>query len=352
MRFGIVGAGVIGSIHARLISAIAQERPGQAQLVAVTDISAASASRLASDHDCLALASVDDLLARDDVDAVSICLPSGLHAKAAVAALEAGKHVIIEKPIDITLAAADEIIAAERRSGRTVAVISQRRFQPGFRFLHDAAAGGRLGRVTTGIAESTFWRAQSYYDADDWRGTQALDGGGALMNQGIHILDLLTWVMGEPVEVSAYSAVLAHERIEVEDTLTASIRFVSGALGALTATTGTYPDRPVRLTVAGDAGTAVVADEKLSYLETRDGDSAAVGGGDAVRAAAAPLHIDDAHRAQYLDFLAAVRDNRPPLVTTADGRRALALVLAIYESARNGGRPVPVPAGRGPVSAG
>jgi predicted dehydrogenase len=348
MRFGIVGAGVIGSIHARLISAIAQEQPGQAKLVAVADTSAASASRLAGEHDCLAVATVDDLLVRDDVDAVSICLPSGLHAKAAVAALEVGKHVVIEKPIDITLAAADEIIAAERRSGRSVAVISQRRFQPGFRFLHDAAVGGRLGRVTTGIAESTFWRAQSYYDADDWRGTLALDGGGALMNQGIHVLDLLTWVMGEPVEVSAYSAVLAHERIEVEDTLTASIRFASGALGALTATTGTYPDRPVRLTVAGDAGTAVVADEKLSYLQTRDGDGAVADGtGDdtAVRAAATPLHVDDAHRAQYLDFLAAVRENRPPLVTTADGRRALALVLAIYESARNGGRPVPVDAG-------
>ena len=352
MRFGIVGAGVIGSIHARLISAIAQEQPGQAKLVAVADVSAESADRLAKDHDCVALATVDDLLAREDVDAVSICLPSGLHAKAAVAALEAGKHVIIEKPIDITLAAADEIIAAERRSGRTVAVISQRRFQPGFRFLHDAVAGGRLGRVTTGIAESTFWRAQSYYDADNWRGTQALDGGGALMNQGIHTLDLLTWVMGEPVEVSAYSAVLAHQRIEVEDTLTASIRFASGALGALTTTTGTYPDRPVRLTVAGDAGTAVVTDEKLAYLRTRDGDSAPADGAssgsagdDAVRAAGVPLHIDDAHRAQYLDFIAAVRDQRPPLVTTADGRRALALVLAIYESAATGGRPVPVNAG-------
>ena len=388
MRFGILGAGVIGTVHARLIASIPDD---EATLVAVADTSGEAAERLAGANGCVALSGVEDLVARDDVDAVSVCLPSGLHAKAAVTALDAGKHVIVEKPIDITLAAADEIIAAERRSGRVVTVISQRRFQPGFRFLHDAAASGWLGRVTLAIAESTFWRSQGYYDSDDWRGTLALDGGGALMNQGIHALDLVTWIMGKPVEVSAYSATLAHERIEVEDTLTASIRFAGGALATLTATTGAYPDRPVRLTVTGDAGTAVVANERLAYLSTRDSElgdltTGAGGGpggsesagtalagtglagtglagtapvgtvftgteftgteftgtGDPVRDASTPIHVDDAHRAQYLDFLAAVRDHRPPLVTTADGRRALALVLASYESARSGGQPVAV----------
>lgn len=343
MRFGIVGAGVIGTIHARLIASIGGP---EAELVAVADTSQAAAKRLAGDYDCLALSTADDLLARGDVDAVSVCLPSGMHAKAAVAALEAGKHVIIEKPIDITLSAADQIIAAERRSGRTVTVISQRRFQPAFRFLHNTITSGRLGRISVAMAESTFWRSQAYYDSDDWRGTQALDGGGALMNQGIHALDLLTWIMGEPVEVSAYSATLAHGRIEVEDTLTANIRFAGGALATLTATTGTYPDRPVRLTVAGDAGTAVVADERLAYLRTRDSGTGDVSDGaglaGAMPEASAAGDIDEAHCAQYLDFLAAVRDHRPPRVTTGDGRRALALVLASYESARNEGRPVPV----------
>jgi predicted dehydrogenase len=337
MRFGILGAGVIGTIHARLIASIPDE---QATLAAVADTSQEAARRLADSHGCLALRTVGDLTARDDVDAVSVCLPSGLHAKAAVAALDAGKHVIIEKPIDITLAAADEIIAAERRSGRTVTVISQRRFQPGFRFAHDAASSGRLGRITLAMAESTFWRSQGYYDSGDWRGSMALDGGGALMNQGIHALDLVTWILGEPAQVSAYSGILAHDRIEVEDTLTASIRFASGALATLTATTGAYPDRPVRLTVAGDAGTAVVADERLAFLSTRDGEPGRSGGGAAIAEASVAVHIDDAHRAQYLDFIAAVRDHRAPLVTTGDGRRALALVLASYESARNGGRPV------------
>jgi predicted dehydrogenase len=338
MRFGILGAGVIGTIHARLIASIPDE---QATLAAVADTNQAAARRLAGAYDCLALRTAEDLLARDDVDAVSVCLPSGLHAKAAVAALEAGKHIIVEKPIDITLSAADEIIAAEHRSGRTVTVISQRRFQPGFRFLRDAAASGRLGRITLAMAESTFWRSQAYYDSDDWRGSLALDGGGALMNQGIHALDLVTWILGEPVEVSAYSATLAHDRIEVEDTLIANIRFAGGALATLTATTGTYPDRPVRLTVAGDAGTAVVADERLAYLCTRDDQAGELmGGGAGTAEAATPGDIDDAHCAQYLDFIAAVRDHRPPLVTTGDGRRALALVLASYESAKSGGKPV------------
>lgn len=342
MRFGIVGAGVIGTIHARLIASIGGQ---QAELVAVADTDRAAAKRLADAYDCLALSTAADLVTRGDVDAVSVCLPSGMHAKTAVAALDAGKHVIIEKPIDITLPAADEIIAAERRSGRTVTVISQRRFQPAFRFLYDAATDGRLGRTTAAMAESTFWRSQAYYDSDDWRGTQALDGGGALMNQGIHAMDLLTWIMGEPVEVSAYSATLAHERIEVEDTLTANIRFASGALATLTAATGAYPDRPVRLTVVGDAGTAVVADERLAYVRTRDsetGQSGGVGNDALMSEASAPVHVDDAHCAQILDFIGAVRDRRPPLVTTSDGRRALALVLASYESARNGGRPVSV----------
>jgi predicted dehydrogenase len=341
MRFGIIGAGVIGTIHARLIASIACE---QAELVAVADTNQAAASKLAHAYGCLALPTADDLVARDDVDAVSVCLPSGLHADAAVAALEAGKHVIVEKPIDITLSAADRIIAAERSSGRTVTVISQRRFQPAFRSLHEAATGGRLGRITLAVAESTYWRSQAYYDSGDWRGTQALDGGGALMNQGIHALDLLTWVMGEPVEVSAYSATLAHERIQVEDTLTANIRFASDALATLTATTGTYPERQVRLTVAGDAGTAVVADERLAYLHTRDTETGELNGSagkpDTVPEASSLGELDTAHRAQYLDFIAAVRDNRPPRITTGDGRRALALVLAIYESARTLGRPV------------
>ncbi|MFD4635801.1 Gfo/Idh/MocA family protein [Lentzea sp. NPDC058436] len=300
MRFALVGAGAIGEVHARLIAS-------SAELAVVVDNSLERARQVASEFGGTPTTSLAE--AFEQVDAVSVCLPSGAHADAAVLALQAGKHVVVEKPIDVTLEAADRIIAAERESGRTVAVISQRRFQAEPAAARRAISEGRLGRITSGIAESTFWRPQEYYDSKPWRGTWALDGGGALMNQGIHAVDLLLWLMGEPVEVLARSACLAHDRIEVEDTVAAVVTFASGALGTITATTAANPGLPVRVAVHGDRGSVVI------------GESGSV---------------DDAHLAQYNDFLDAVRDGRPPLVGTADARRALAVVLAVYESARTG----------------
>jgi predicted dehydrogenase len=301
VRFALVGAGAIGEVHARLIAA-------SGELAVVVDSSLARASRIAAEFGGTPMTSLSGALGH--VDAVSVCLPSGAHADAAVRALRAGKHVVVEKPIDVTLAAADQIIAAERESGRTVAVISQRRFQREPAAAHRAVAEGRLGRITSGTCESTFWRPQEYYDSKPWRGTWALDGGGALMNQGIHAVDLLLWLMGTPLEVFARSACLVHERIEVEDTVAAVVTFESGALGTITATTAANPGLPVRVAVHGDQGSAVIGDGTDS--------------------------VEDAHLAQYADFLDAVRDRRPPLVGTPEARRALAVVLAVYESARTG----------------
>jgi predicted dehydrogenase len=329
MRFALVGAGVIGEAHAKALDSLEGS-----ELVAVADVVPGLAEALAAPRGADASDDLKRVLARDDVDAVGICVPSGLHADIAVAALEAGKHVLIEKPIDVTLAAADRIIEAERRSGRVATVISQRRFQPAFAFLRKEIEAGRLGRMTSGIAESPFWRSQSYYDSGGWRGTWKLDGGGALMNQGIHVLDLLVWMLGEPVEVSAYAATLAHERIEVEDTVAATILFGSGAIGTITATTAAHPGRTVRLTVNGDAGSAVVDADRLEYLHEA--------GDQSPRIADLQLSTDPGHAAQYADFVAAVQDGRPPAITTTDGRRALAVIIAIYESAAKGGAAVRV----------
>jgi predicted dehydrogenase len=280
--------------------------------------------------------------ARPDIDAVSICLPSGLHADAAITALKAGKHVIVEKPIDVSLAAADRLIDVEQETGLTVAVISQRRFQHAPAFLHQAVADGRLGRIVTGIAESAFWRSQEYYDSGGWRGTVELDGGGALMNQGIHVVDLLLWMLGEPVEVQAYSGLLAHERIDVEDTVAAAVRFRGGAIGSIVATTAAYPGRPVRLSVYGDRGSAVIENDDLVAF-TADGEPADQVSGarivDEMLATEASVtrSVADAHSDQYVDFIAAVRDGRPPAIGTQDARRALEVVLGVYESARTGG---------------
>ncbi|MFI9557914.1 Gfo/Idh/MocA family protein [Nonomuraea endophytica] len=326
MRFGIVGSGVIGGLHARLIADMA----GTAELVAVADNDLARARELADKHGCAALGSTQELYARDDVDAVVICLPSGLHADAAVPALKAGKHVVVEKPIDISLAAADRIIAAERESGKSVTVISQRRFEPSFRAVKAAVGGGELGRLTSGTAEVTLWRPQSYYDSGGWRGTWAMDGGGALMNQGVHVVDLLLALLGPAESVSAYSGLLAHENIEVEDTVVAAIRFANGALGRVFASTAAYGGASVRVSVHGDAGHAIVDNEVPTSFRVGEED----------RAANSPARLGpESHRAQLTDFIAAAAEGRAPEVTSADGRAALALVLAVYESARNDGAP-------------
>ncbi|MFD9943808.1 Gfo/Idh/MocA family protein [Nonomuraea sp. NPDC059023] len=327
MRFGIVGSGVIGGLHARLIADMA----GTAELVAVADNDLARARELAGKHGCAALGSTQELYARDDVDAVVICLPSGLHADAAVPALKAGKHVVVEKPIDISLAAADRIIAAERESGKSVTVISQRRFEPSFRAVKAAVDRGELGRLTSGTAEVTLWRPQSYYDSGGWRGTWAMDGGGALMNQGVHVVDLLLALLGPVESVSAYSGLLAHENIEVEDTVVAAIRFANGALGRVFASTAAYGGASVRVSVHGDAGHAIVDNEVPTSFRVGEED----------RARNAPARLGpESHRAQLTDFIAAAAEGRAPEVTSADGRAALALVLAVYESARNGGAPI------------
>ncbi|HEY3514265.1 Gfo/Idh/MocA family oxidoreductase [Kribbella sp. NPDC051137] len=332
MRFAVIGAGAIGTVHARLIDALGDE----AELVAVVDQNLERGGKLAEQYGARAYATPAEAYATEELDAVGICLPSALHADVAIEALEAGKHAIVEKPVDITLEAADRLIAAQRATGLTVSVISQRRFQPPVAQIRAAIDGGALGRVTSGIAESAFFRPQSYYDGDDWRGTLAVDGGGALMNQGIHALDLLVWMLGRPVRVSAQTGRLAHEGIEVEDLAGASIVFESGAIGLMLASTAAYPGRPVRLTIHGDEGTAVLDDDALAYFASANGEPPS---------ALAPAGPDGwgatelAHLEQYRDFVAAVREGRPPAVTLEAGRRSLATVLAVYESARTG-RPV------------
>lgn len=336
MRLAIIGAGVIGTIHARLIESLGAE----ATLAAVIDTEFERAEQLAAAYGARPYGSAADAYRAEVIDAVAVCLPSALHTDAAVEALEAGKHVLIEKPIATTLPDADRIVAAERASGRTVAVISQRRFQTPAVTIKAAIASGRLGNLTSGLAESALYRPQEYYDSGDWRGTLAIDGGGALMNQGIHALDLLIWMLGEPTEVSAQTASIAHERIEVEDVAAATVRFRNGAIGVMLASTAAKPGLPVRIAVHGDRGTAVMVEDELAVFEA-DPDSGAGEPSTNSPALEPPTladwsDIDRAHRAQYADFVEAVRTGRAPAVTTEDGRTALAVVLAVYESARRG----------------
>ena len=283
------------------------------------------------------------MLRRDDVDAVTICTPSGVHADGAVAALDAGKHVVVEKPIDITLAAADRIIDAEKRSGKTVAVISQHRFDRPPRRSSQAVRDGHLGTITSAIASHAWWRGQTYYDSGDWRGTWALDGGGAVMNQTVHTINLMITTLGTPVEVFAYTACLAHERIEVEDTAVAVVKFASGALGIIHGTTAAYPGLDASLRVFGSKGSAVITNDELIFLhaERRDrpGDRHGTRRPGATRSPTTTSWSRTssgwaaAHRRQLADFVDAVATGRAPRVGTAEARTSLSVILAMYESA-------------------
>jgi predicted dehydrogenase len=357
MRFALIGCGVIGRQHAKTIAALGP----RAELVLTVDEVADRGHQLASAHSAESTTSVAEALSRPDIDAVAVCTPSGLHADLAVAALEADKHVVVEKPLDVTLEAVRRVAAAERRAGRSVAVISQHRFDRASQIVHAAVRGGRFGRITSGLASIAWWRSQGYYDSGEWRGTWALDGGGALMNQGIHTIDLLIWMLGQPIEVFAWADCLAHRGIEVEDTAIATVRFAGGALGVIHGTTAAYPGLTARLQVHGDRGSAVIDNDDLAYFHAAEADAAAPAygaTGDDNQAAdllprgeaegaptgagADPAALSDAHADQYRDFLDAIEQGRPPLVTVAEAGRTLAVVCAIYESARTG-RPAPVP---------
>jgi UDP-N-acetyl-2-amino-2-deoxyglucuronate dehydrogenase len=337
---GIVGTGVIAATHAEAIAAI----PG-ARLVAVSDVVPERALRFAGGRGCAAEPSLDALLARDDIDVVSVCVPSGLHAEVGIQVAAAGKHLIVEKPIDVSLVAADRLIEAVDAAGVAMTVISQHRFDPGLVELRRLIDDGVLGRLVLGEASTKWYRSQGYYDSGPWRGTWSLDGG-SLMNQGIHYVDLLRWTMGPVIEVSAIYATEDHQ-VEVEDTALAVLRFTSGAVGTIVSSTAVFPGFAQRLEVSGTGGTVVVEDgEIVRRAFTSDSPDPGLRGtrlprpasAEGAAANAAALGVAS-HTAQIADLLAAVEQGREPSVTGRNGREVLEVVSAVYESAREG-RPV------------
>src|ERR671913_846768 len=351
LRFGILGCGVIGPHHAKAVAGLKS-----AELVAVADVVPELAEKLAEEYGCSHYASLQEMLSGVDLDAVRVCTPSGMHAEGAITALEAGKDVVIEKPVDVTLEAVDRLLGVQRATGGKVAVVSQHRFDAATLAVHRAVSTRQFGRLTAGSAEVRWWRSQSYYDSGGWRGTWELDGGGVLINQAIHSIDLLQWLMGQVVEITAYMGLIAHERIEVEDTAVAILKFANGALGTIVATTAAYPGLTTRIAVHGDRGSAIIDDDELTYFhaagEGQEGEAYGAGGGEnqaeqiiqrygeagsGPGARADPGSLSMAHRDQIQDFVEAVREGREPLVNLQEGRKLLAIIQGIYESARTGG---------------
>lgn len=338
LRIGLVGAGAISTQHFEAIQALDTTR-----LVAVASASEARARAAGEAQGVPWTTSLDELLARDDVDAVTICSPSGLHPGQALAALRAGKHVLIEKPIALTVAEADAVIAEARARGRVAAVVSQRRFEPAVRALRSAVADGRLGRLALIIGEGLYFRPQSYYDSAAWRGTVALDGG-VLMNQAIHTIDLMRWIGGPAVAVAGQVATLGHT-MEAEDTAAVSIRFASGALGTMSATTCTDTEQPVELRVYGDQGHvrltgSTIAEWVVPGVDAPTGKDAAADDprdeheGPPVTRTWGTSSLG--YVRQYADLVEAVHTGRPPVVAAQDGRDAVELIAAAYESSRTG----------------
>lgn len=340
--FAVAGCGAISKAHIESI-----KKMSSARLVAVWSRSADKAEAVAKAHGAAWETSLQALAGRDDVDAVIVCTPSGYHLEPALAAIEAGKHVVVEKPLEVTEERCQEILERARAQGVQVGVIFQSRFAPANQAVKQALQEGRFGRIVMGDAYVKWYRPQSYYDSGAWRGTWELDGGGALMNQAIHAVDMLLWLMG-PVEcVDAHAACLAHQRIEVEDTLSALLKFSSGAVGVIQATTSVYPGYPKRIEIHGDRGGVVLVDDAVvSWHENGDAAPAAkmlerYGPKGLSGAASDPMAISfENHQRQLEEFVEAVRAGRPPLVDGREGMRAVQLVRAIYRAAATGERVV------------
>jgi len=321
LGFGLVGCGAIGATYAAAFDGLAEAR-----LVAVSDLDSAHAARFADEHGVVDAGSVENLLAMPEVEAVCVLVPSGLHAEMGLVVAEAGRHVVVEKPIDISLVAARRLIDGAAARGVSLSVISQQRYNPGVQRAKALLASGRLGRLVEVWASVPWHRTQAYYDSAQWRGTWAMDGGGALMNQSIHYADLVCWLCGQPEVLSAHCATLAHH-IEVEDLALAVLRFEDGALGMLEASTVAFPGFATTLRVSGTEGTIVLENGALVAAELQDGYESATEGD------VSALGFPGGHRAQLADITSAIVEGRPQSVSGEDGYRALKLVLDVYQAA-------------------
>ena len=337
-KFGIIGCGMIAGFHAKAI----QSAGGI--LAACFDQVPQAAERLAKETGCKPYRDLKTFLADSDIEIVTIGTPSGAHFEPALAAAEAGKHLIIEKPLEITLARCDEIIARCQKAKVLLSTVFHSRFHDSSLALKRAIDSGRFGRLTLGDAIVKWYRTQEYYDSGAWRGTWELDGGGALMNQAIHSIDLLTWLMGPVVEVTAQTALLAHERIAVEDTATATLRFANGALGTIVGSTASYPGYLKRFEISGSKGSSVIEEEdiiKWDFAVSADEDATirekmtqrhSSGGGAADPAAISYM----GHAKLFKNMIDAIDGKEKLVVDGTEGRRSTEIILAVYHSAETG----------------
>lgn len=338
--YGLIGCGAIAPVHARSLAEIREAR-----LVAVSDVVESSARRLAEQYGAVPYTDYREMIQRDDIHVVSLCVPSGLRVEIAEACAAAGKHILAEKPLEVTVERIDRMIRAADQAGVRLGCVFQSRFAEGAQRTRHALEAGRFGKLVLGDAYIKWYRSQEYYRSGAWRGTRRLDGGGALMNQGIHQVDLLLWYMGDVRTVTAQTALLGHVDLEVEDLACVLLTFENGAMGVIEASTAIWPGHDARIEIHGTDGSAVLESGEIRFWQFREeipedavvrerlGKEAELGSG-----AGDPLRDlkHEGHRRQIQDFVRAVIEGRPPLVEGREARRAVEVVEAAYRSAETG----------------
>ena len=343
--FGILGLGMIAEFHVKAIREISGCR-----LVAGYDAIPERAADFCAKHGAKSYKDLDSFLADKDIDIVTIATPSGLHLDSAVAVAKAGKHIIVEKPLEITTARCDAIIAEARANKVKLGTVFPSRYHAAAGIVKKAISQGRLGKIVLADAQIKWYRSQEYYDTRKQRGTLKFDGGGALMNQGIHAIDLLQWFMGEVKEIYATTGILAHKGIEVEDTAAAVLKFSSGAIGVIEGTTSAYPGFLKKIEICGSSGCITMEEENITtwkFESENPGDdevrrqygSATQTGGGASDPAAIGHH---GHKMLFEAFMNSLRENKPVDIDGVEGRKAVEIIEAVYRSAKSNS-PVALP---------
>jgi UDP-N-acetyl-2-amino-2-deoxyglucuronate dehydrogenase len=330
IHVGLIGGGNISATHARAANAI----PG-VSVSAIYGSNQEKVSRLSQEHAAKAYTDFEAFLNHRPLDMVAIGSPSGLHATQGIAAAKRGLHVLTEKPIDISTQRVDELIAAAEASGVKLGVMFQDRCKPDIRRMKQWIDDGFLGKVLLADARVKWYRPPQYYGDSKWRGTFALDGGGALINQAVHTVDLLLWMLGDVAKVQASTANLLHQ-IEAEDTALALLKFKSGASAVLQASTAAFPGYPRRLEVSGTEGTIILEQDRVIAVDLkhpREGVVASRGTED-VEDTASPVVTDfQGHQAVFEDFIRAIQENGTPMCDGHEARRSVALIEEIYSAA-------------------
>ncbi|RNC89471.1 MAG: gfo/Idh/MocA family oxidoreductase [Allomuricauda sp.] len=342
MTFGIIGGGMIAKFHARAIQALEGSELG-----GIYARDPAKAEALGKEFGCRYYSNLAELLNNPSIDIVTIATPSGAHLEPCLAAAKAGKHIVCEKPLEINPNRIQQMIHAAKEAGVVLSGIFNRRFNPALQHLKLALENNRFGQLTLCDAQIKWFRDQAYYDSGAWRGTWDLDGGGTLMNQAIHTIDQLLYLVGPVKRLSGSVATLTHTRIEVEDTAVALLEFENGARGSIQASTGCYASdgHPAQIQICGESGSVFMKDEKFSVWDFKDSlpedaivHNTLMEGNEKALGASDPKAINYiGHQRNFEDVIEAVQNNRTPLISGQEALKSVQLITAIYASARNNG---------------